>query len=224
MNSATPSFRPNEVRAGIHNHDFLDVARFCVPILVSWLWIPGSRLRASQTRVDALLAAPPESQSSQRSAARSSGCGYTRRPVFRSFRRRKWSAGRRQGFARPLGVSLAIGKPARRGRGRRGHRRLIRLSRRGCESRPEARAPRVAGLRSPRPRRCASRRSIASRMWRPAPRPLGSRHDSDPSKSTNERIIPALYIPVKRLCTSISQRCFVWSENNAHQVEIVDYH
>ena len=80
------------------------------------------------------------------------------------------------------------------------------------------------GVRSPRPRRCASRRSIASRMWRPAPRPLGSRHDSDPSKSTNERIIFSLYIPVKRLCTSTSQRCFVWSENNAHQVEIIDYH
>jgi len=47
VNSATPSFRPNEVRAGIHNHDFLDVARLCVPILVWWLWIPGSRLRAS---------------------------------------------------------------------------------------------------------------------------------------------------------------------------------
>ncbi len=70
-------------------------------------------------------------------------------PVFRLPPRRKWSAGRRQGFARPLWVSLAIGKPATpRGTGLR-------------DLPPRRARPAMAGLRSPPPGRCASRRSTA---------------------------------------------------------------
>src|SRR4030095_14244906 len=61
----------------------------------------------------------------------------------------KWSAGRRQGFGRPLEVAGAL-------LGAAGP-----LKERGAHPRPRGRAPHAAGLRGPPPRRCASRRSTA---------------------------------------------------------------
>src|SRR5690348_10033950 len=74
----------------------------------------------------------------------------------------EWSAGRRQGLARPLWPALAIGQSARR------------LSRTGLRGPPPgARTANAAGLRGLPPGCCASRRSIRPGPHEARPRYTG---------------------------------------------------
>ena len=143
------------------------------------------------------------SRKSQRSAPRfgeGAGCPVPFSRLRRSFGGRAFpprgngAPGGARGLRGPLGFPLRSGNP-RAADCRRCECRPVRLSGRGCESRPEARAPCDGGFARPATRTLrlpALHRE--PRCRRPAPCPAHrSRHDSEPERAADARSVREVF-------------------------------